>query len=81
LSGGFWTYIKPFIIPAIALGTLQTAILTRLLRSSMIDVAVTGLHAHRSRQGPDARHHHRGPCAQERHDPVRHHGPLSSSAT
>jgi len=38
LSGGFWTYIKPFIIPAIALGTLQTAILTRLLRSSMIDV-------------------------------------------
>ena len=38
MSGGFCTYIKPFIIPAIALGTLQTAILTRLLRSSMIDV-------------------------------------------
>jgi peptide/nickel transport system permease protein len=38
VSGGLWTYIKPFIVPAIALGTLQTAILTRLLRSSMIDV-------------------------------------------
>jgi len=37
-AGGWWSYLKPFIIPAIALGTLQTAILTRLLRSSMIDV-------------------------------------------
>ncbi len=37
-AGGVWSYLKPFIIPAIALGTLQTAILTRLLRSSMIDV-------------------------------------------
>ncbi|MFO1080746.1 MAG: ABC transporter permease [Reyranellaceae bacterium] len=37
-AGGWWAYISPFIVPAIALGTLQTAILTRLLRSSMIDV-------------------------------------------
>lgn len=37
-AGGWWGYIGPFIIPAIALGTLQTAILARLLRSSMIDV-------------------------------------------
>ncbi len=37
-AGGWWTYLQPYIIPAIALGTLQTAILTRLLRSSMIDV-------------------------------------------
>jgi peptide/nickel transport system permease protein len=37
-AGGWWTYLRPYIIPAIALGTLQTAILTRLLRSSMIDV-------------------------------------------
>jgi peptide/nickel transport system permease protein len=37
-AGGWWTYLSPFIVPAIALGTLQTAILTRLLRSSMIDV-------------------------------------------
>ena len=37
-AGGWWSYIKPYILPAIALGTLQTAILTRLLRSSMIDV-------------------------------------------
>src|SRR5215475_5731896 len=37
-AGGWWAYLSPFIVPAIALGTLQTAILTRLLRSSMIDV-------------------------------------------
>lgn len=37
-AGGFWDYVRPFVIPAIALGTLQTAIFTRLLRSSMIDV-------------------------------------------
>lgn len=37
-AAGWWAYFSPFIIPAIALGTLQTAILTRLLRSSMIDV-------------------------------------------
>jgi peptide/nickel transport system permease protein len=37
-AGGWWAYASPFIIPAIALGTLQTAVLTRLLRSSMIDV-------------------------------------------
>lgn len=30
--------VKPYVIPAVALGTLQTAVLTRLLRSSMIDV-------------------------------------------
>jgi len=37
-ASGFWDYVRPFVIPAIALGTLQTAIFTRLLRSSMIDV-------------------------------------------
>ena len=37
-AGGWWAYIRPFIVPAVALGTLQTAMLTRLLRSSMIDV-------------------------------------------
>ena len=37
-NGGLWTHYSPFIIPAVALGTLQTAMLTRLLRSSMIDV-------------------------------------------
>jgi peptide/nickel transport system permease protein len=37
-AGGWVSYIRPFIVPAIALGTLQTAILTRLLRSSMIEV-------------------------------------------
>lgn len=37
-QGGFWRHYSPFILPAIALGALQTAMLTRLLRSSMIDV-------------------------------------------
>jgi peptide/nickel transport system permease protein len=37
-AGGWWNYLRPFIVPAIALGTLQTAMLTRLLRSSMIDI-------------------------------------------
>jgi peptide/nickel transport system permease protein len=37
-SGSWLDYVRPFVIPAIALGTLQTAIFTRLLRSSMIDV-------------------------------------------
>ena len=36
--------------------------------------AVAGLHAHGARQGPVARHDRRGPCAQERHDSLRHHG-------
>jgi peptide/nickel transport system permease protein len=29
---------RPYVLPALALGTVQTAVLTRLLRSSMIDV-------------------------------------------
>jgi len=37
-AAGWWAYFSPFIVPAIALGTLQTAIFTRLLRASMIDV-------------------------------------------
>ena len=35
---GLWANISPFIVPAVALGTLQTAVLARLLRASMIDV-------------------------------------------
>ena len=35
---GLWANTSPYILPAIALGTLQTAVFTRLLRSSMIDV-------------------------------------------
>lgn len=35
---GLWGAIQPYVLPAVALGTLQTAIFTRLLRSSMIDV-------------------------------------------
>ncbi|MDC9824229.1 ABC transporter permease [Devosia sp. ZB163] len=35
---GLWGVVQPYVLPAVALGTLQTAIFTRLLRSSMIDV-------------------------------------------
>ena len=38
IDGGPWKHYSPFIIPAVALGALQTAMLTRLLRSSMIDI-------------------------------------------
>ena len=34
----FWGALAPYILPALALGIQQTAILTRLLRSSMLDV-------------------------------------------
>ncbi len=35
---GFWPNVLPYVLPAVALGTLQTAVFTRLLRGSMIDV-------------------------------------------
>ena len=35
---GVWANVSPFILPAVALGTLQTAVFARLLRASLIDV-------------------------------------------
>lgn len=35
---GVWANLSPFILPAVALGTLQTAVFARLLRASLIDV-------------------------------------------
>lgn len=37
-ADGFWRSIAPYVLPSLALGMLQVAVLTRLLRSSMIDV-------------------------------------------
>jgi len=37
-AGGVWAAVGPFVLPAVALGAQQTAILARLLRSSMLDV-------------------------------------------
>jgi peptide/nickel transport system permease protein len=38
-SGGtLWGALGPFVLPAVALGAQQTAILTRLLRSSLLEV-------------------------------------------
>jgi ABC-type dipeptide/oligopeptide/nickel transport system permease component len=37
-SDTLWGSITPYILPSLALGMLQVAVLTRLLRSSMIDV-------------------------------------------
>ncbi|HMJ27691.1 MAG TPA: ABC transporter permease [Xanthobacteraceae bacterium] len=37
-TGGWWAHFSPFIVPAIALSIHPIAVLTRLLRSSLIDV-------------------------------------------
>lgn len=37
-EGGLWGVVGPYILPAVALGVQQTAIITRLLRSSLLDV-------------------------------------------
>lgn len=37
-EGSLWGTLGPFVLPAVALGAQQTAILARLLRSSMLDV-------------------------------------------
>lgn len=37
-TGGFWSSMAPYVLPSLALSMLQVAVLTRLLRSSMIDV-------------------------------------------
>lgn len=38
LSDGFMEHLKYLILPAIALGTMQAALITRMTRSSMLDV-------------------------------------------
>jgi len=37
-QAGLLEFVAPFVLPAVALGTMQTAIFTRLLRASMVDV-------------------------------------------
>ncbi len=37
-GGSMWSALAPFVLPAVALGAQQTAILARLLRASMLDV-------------------------------------------
>jgi peptide/nickel transport system permease protein len=37
-GGTLWSALGPFVLPAVALGTQQTAIVARLLRSSLLDV-------------------------------------------
>ncbi|GIN94781.1 ABC transporter permease [Siminovitchia terrae] len=38
LSSGFWNHLKFLILPAIALGYMQAAIITRMTRASMLEV-------------------------------------------
>ncbi len=38
LSMGLWTHFRYLILPSIALGTVQAALITRMTRSSMLDV-------------------------------------------
>ncbi|MCL4466205.1 MAG: ABC transporter permease [Chloroflexi bacterium] len=37
-EGGLWGAVGPYILPAVALGVQQTAIVTRMLRSNLLDV-------------------------------------------
>lgn len=37
-GGSLWSAVAPFVLPAVALGAQQTAILARLLRASMLEV-------------------------------------------
>lgn len=38
LSAGFWTHLKFLILPSISLGAIQAALITRMTRSSMLEV-------------------------------------------
>lgn len=38
LSMGVWTYLRYMILPALSLGVVQAALITRMTRSSMLDV-------------------------------------------
>ena len=38
LNDGLWNHIKYLILPAIALGSMQAALIARMTRSSMLDV-------------------------------------------
>ncbi len=38
LSAGLWEYVKYLILPAISLGAIQAAVISRMTRSSMIDI-------------------------------------------
>jgi peptide/nickel transport system permease protein len=41
LSEGLWVHLKHLILPAISLGTIQAALITRMTRSSMLEVLNT----------------------------------------
>lgn len=41
LSDGFWEHLRYLILPAIALGMMQAALIARMTRSSMLDVMKT----------------------------------------
>lgn len=38
LSSGFWNFLQYLIMPAVALGTIQAALIARMTRSSMLEV-------------------------------------------
>lgn len=38
LSSGLWNHLKYMILPAISLGAIQTAVIARMTRSSMLDI-------------------------------------------
>jgi peptide/nickel transport system permease protein len=38
LSNGLWNHVKYFILPGLSLGIIQTAVIARMTRSSMLDI-------------------------------------------
>lgn len=41
LANGLWNHLKYLILPAISLGAIQAAVITRMTRSSMVDILST----------------------------------------
>ena len=73
-SGSAWDMIRPFVLPAVALGTLQTAVFTRLFAFKYDRCAFSGLYSHGSCKRTSA---YNDPCRarfEKCHDTVCHHG-------
>ena len=53
-KSGIGFFSTAYILPGIVLGLGTTAYVTRLTRSSVLEIKATGLRAHRARQGAGA---------------------------
>ena len=72
LSNGFWPWLSHLILPAIAAGTAFTAIIARMVRSSMLEVLKTDYVRVADGEGPHAVAGGDGPRLPQRADPGDH---------